>query len=99
MEHGMGGHERVAVAAVAASHRTEAPGPQRLLVAACYLAIGACGAWAIRSVVESRPAELFAAWLAVSVVLASLWAMRPRHQGWPDGDLGELTLQPSHRRR
>lgn len=88
MDHGMGRRERVAVATVAAS-RTEASGAQ-LLVAACYVVIGACGAWAIRSVVESRPAELLGAWLAVSVVVASLWALRPRRRCWPEGDLSEL---------
>jgi len=66
-----------AIPAVGASRRAQALGARTLTIAACYLAMGVSGAWAIRSVVEARPVELLAAWLMLSVVVASLWSMRP----------------------
>lgn len=85
--------EQAAVVPVTAPHRRASlSGGRALLIGACYLSVGACGAWAIRSAVEARPVEFFGAWLAVSVVLASLWALRPRQGDWSDGDLHKLAL-------
>ena len=68
---------QTAIVAVGAPRRAQALGARALMIAACYLAMGVSGAWAIRSVVEARPVELLAAWLLLSVVVASLWSMRP----------------------
>lgn len=62
--------EQAAVVTVTAPDRSAPLSGRALLIGACYLSVGACVAWAIRSVVESRPAEFFGAWLVVSIVVA-----------------------------